>query len=276
MGLQKNILFEKYNHLKNILLEMEQVLLAYSGGVDSTLLLKASKKVLGDNVLAVTALSPTTPLHERRTAAHMAETFGVRHIEIETHELELDSFAKNPADKCYICKRYRFAALLELSKKEEIAWVIDGENADDCLDYRPGSKATKELGVRSPLREANLTKEEIRRLSRQLNLPTWDKPASACLASRIPYGNQITVERLKQVDEGETFLRDMGFIPALRVRHHGDTARIELAEEDFDKLLKGDVRDKIIVYFHSLGFQFVCLDLEGYQMGSLNRSLDQN
>jgi len=261
----------KYQKLKDILQEMGNMLAAFSGGVDSTFLLKAAKDVLGDHLLAVTALSDTTPRQERDEAVRLAEMLGVAHIIVESEEMNLPEFVKNTPDRCYICKKQRYSEMLKIAGEKGFAYLADGENYDDREDYRPGTRAAKELGVRSPLREAGLTKSDIRMISKELNLPTWNKPAFPCLASRIPYHSPITPEKLRQTDAGEIFLREIGMDPQLRVRHYGDTVRIELKAEDIAKLADDTLRIRIVNYFKSIGFDFVTLDLEGYARGSLNK-----
>jgi len=263
----------KYKKLKEIISGLKQVAVAYSGGVDSTFLLKVSSDVLGENVLAITARSATLPGKELHEAECMAKSFKVNHLIIDSDELENPDFTKNPPDKCYVCKKIRFSSLIKIAKENGFTHVIDGENHDDHKDYRPGSKAARELGVRSPLSESGLTKNDIRELSKKIGLPTWDKPAYACLATRIPYNTTITGEKLRQVNEGEEFLRNLGFSPQLRVRHYGDSARIELDPEDIPGITKASTRKKVVNYFKTLGFKFVTIDLEGYIMGSLNKTI---
>jgi len=261
----------KYSNLKNILRELGRMAVAFSGGTDSTLLLRVAREVLGDNVLAITALSETTSRSEQEGALCLARDMGVTHLLAKTCEMEIPEFVKNPRNKCYICKKSRFGMLIELAAEKEFFHVADGENRDDEKDYRPGSLAAEELGVRSPLREAGLGKSEIRALSRELGIPTWDKPAYACLASRIPYHSVITPEKLRQIDEGEEFLRELGLNPQLRLRHHGDLARIECNPEDIPKLAESILRKRVSEYFEKLGFSFTALDLGGYHMGNLNK-----
>lgn len=263
----------KFKNLSSILESMGSVLVAFSGGVDSTLLVKVCKQVLGDKVLAVTALSDITSRYERKDALRLAKKMNVEHLSLKSREMELDDFISNPPDKCYICKKHRFKSLITLAEERGIPHVVDGENADDHRDFRPGSRAAKELGVRSPLKEANLSKAEIRQLSKKLGLETWNKPSAACLASRILYHSPITSKKLKQVDEGEHFLYNLGLSGQIRVRHHGDVARLEVDARNIVKFTDEMIRNRIVKYFKSLGFKYTTLDLEGYSMGSLNRSL---
>jgi uncharacterized protein len=266
----------KVEKIKALLTGMQRVLIAFSGGVDSTLLLKVAVDTLGENALAATAISETTSRHERRDAVRLAERMGVTHLLVESQELEMPEFINNPADKCYICKKHRFSALKALAEKHGCFYVLDGSNLDDQRDFRPGIRALEELGVRSPLFETKMTKSDIRRLSQRLGLPTWNKPSFACLASRIPYNHRITPKKLQQVDAGENFLRELNFSPQLRVRHYGDTVRLEIAPDDIQKLASAILRERIVAYFKGMGFAFVTLDLEGYTMGSLNRVLNRS
>jgi pyridinium-3,5-biscarboxylic acid mononucleotide sulfurtransferase len=273
MSTEKDTLNEKFAHLKASLEGMESVLVAFSGGVDSTLLLKVAQDLLGDKTLAVTAISQLTPRQESKDAREMAELIGATYLQVDSDDLTDPVFAANPKDKCYHCKKRRFGLLKQIASEKGLKFVVDGTNSDDFNDYRPGMKAIQELEIRSPLSEAGFSKDDIRRLSRQLGLPTWDKPAFACLASRVPYGYVITAEKLKQIDEAEIFLQSMGICRQVRVRHHGAVARLEVDPGTFHQFIDRQNRIKIADYFKKLGFQFVALDLEGYAMGSLNREI---
>ncbi len=259
-----------YTDLKNILMEMGRIAIAYSGGVDSSLLLRVAFDVLNDSVIAITARSDTTPLGEYADAITFARQIGVRHILVETHEMRIPEFVQNSPDRCYVCKKYRCEALMTIASQHGFCVIADGENADDGKDYRPGSIAARELGVRSPLSEAGLTKDRVRALSKMLGLSTWNKPALACLASRIPYFRPITPEKLRQVDAAEAFIRSLGNIAQVRVRHFGDTARIEMDVKAMIRMMEPSIREQVISFLKQLGFVHVLLDLEGYRMGNLN------
>jgi uncharacterized protein len=261
-----------YEKLKGILAETGGILVAYSGGVDSTLLLRVALEVLGDRALAVTASSETYPSEEVGEAICLAHEMGARLRAIHTNEIELEQFASNPPERCFYCKQELFGKLVAIAKEEGLPVVADGSNVDDTGDYRPGMRAASELGIRSPLREAGLTKADVRELSRELGLPTWDKPSFACLASRFPYGSQITREKLSQVGEAEQMLRGMG-LRQVRVRHHGDTARIEVGLDDLPRVVGGESRARIVSELRRLGYLYVTVDLEGYHTGSMNKPL---
>ena len=264
------VLNAKLEHLQSILTAWGQVAVAFSGGVDSTFLLKAAHDLLGDRVLALTAISCTLPRREREEAQSFCQQEGIRQVLCDPHEMEVEGFRTNPPDRCYHCKHSTFSAFQQTAGEWGFSIVADGSNADDTGDYRPGMQAAAELGVRSPLRDAGLTKADIRELSRRWGLPTWDKPSAACLASRVAYGEAITVEKMNRVDAAEAFIQDLGF-RQVRLRVHGELARIEIVPEAFPALLSH--REEITEVCKSLGFAYVTLDLTGYRTGSMNETL---
>jgi len=261
----------KWETLKGILLSLNSVLVAYSGGVDSTLLLKAARDTLGEKAWAVTVKSKVHPQREVEEALQVARGMGVEPLVVELSVLDHPAFVANPPERCYHCKSLIFARLKEIAREQGLAWVVEGSNRDDLGDYRPGRHALEELGVRSPLLEAGLTKAEIRSLSRYLGLPTWDRPSLACLASRFPYGTALDAAALKQVEQAEAFLGELGF-GQRRVRHHGDVARLEIEAEDWPTLLEN--RQRIVARLHELGYTYVAVDLAGYRTGSMNEALE--
>ncbi len=263
----------KLENLKESIRQMGSLAVAYSGGVDSTFLLKVAHEVLDANVIAVTARSSTYPEREFREATDFAQRIGVRHRVIVSEELDIEGFSDNPVDRCYFCKRELFTKILDVAKQHGLKYVADGSNIDDLGDYRPGMRAVMELGVVCPLKEAGLGKNDIRILSKEMNLPTWDKPAFACLSSRFPYGQKITREKLEVIDKTEQFLMDSGF-RQVRVRHHGDMARIEVSAEERRKFFDTDLMDRIHEKFRQFGFAYVALDLKGYRTGSMNEVID--
>lgn len=263
---------DKAARLQEILAGYQSVLIAFSGGVDSAYLAIAAQQALGPRALAVTADSPSYPDSHRRLALAIARDFGLTHEVIHTGELERPEYRANPANRCYFCKDELYSRLDAFARERGIAIVVDGNNADDRGDYRPGRQAAREHGVRSPLDEADLSKDEIRELARAAGLESWNEPASACLSSRVPYGTEVSNEVLRQIEQAETVLRDLGF-RIFRVRHHDQIARLEIARSEMPRALDPDVSARLVSALKALGYHYVSLDLQGYRLGSLNEAL---
>ena len=262
-------LYEKQNSLIDYLQSLGKVAIAFSGGVDSTFLLRTAYDALGDDVLAVIGKTVSVPNREYLEAVSFCRSLGVKHSVIGVDQMSIEGFTDNPPERCYLCKKALFTAFLKEAASRGFKVLAEGSNMDDLKDYRPGQKALSELGVKSPLREAGLTKAEIRALSRELDLPTWNKPALACLATRIPCGEEITEEKLHMIEEAEACLFDLGFTQ-VRVRHHGEIARIEVEKEEISKLLKSDIALIVTARLREIGFRYITADLGGYRTGSTN------
>lgn len=264
--------YQKLEALQNLLRSMDGLAVAFSGGVDSSFLLKVAFDTLKDKVLAITADSAVFPAREVRAAADFAEQFDIRQIVIDVDEFNIEGFADNPVNRCYLCKREMLTRIISTARQYEITWVADGSNADDADDYRPGLAALQELDVISPLRETGLTKKDIRLLSQKMHLSTWDKPAFACLATRIPYGQKISREKLLMVDKAEQYLFDKGF-HQIRVRHHGEIARIEVSARERTRFMDERLMDRVDEEFRQIGFAYTTLDLQGYRAGRINEKI---
>ena len=270
--IEQMTLSEKYDFLKSYIKELGSVAVAFSSGVDSTLLLKVAHDELGDKCIALTGSSESFPQTEQEESNSFCEREGIKQVLFFSNELQNEDYAKNPKDRCYHCKHILFSTMQKLAKENGVSYVLEGSNVDDLGDYRPGLNAIAELGIKSPLREAGLTKDEIRQLSKQLDLPTFQKQSFACLASRIPYGERITAEKLKRIEEAEDFLKKKGF-SYYRVRIQDKLARIEVLPKDIERFMEDSLRNEVVAYFKQLGFSYVTLDLQGYRTGSMNEVL---
>ena len=267
--MNQKALNKKKEKLTSILKELDSLVIAFSGGVDSTFLLAMAFDTLKDNVVAVTAESPIHPEREKHEAARLAKKIGARHIIVQSREINQPDFLANPRNRCYVCKKYILEDIIRLASEMDMKNIAHGANKDDLNDYRPGFKAAEEMGILSPLIDADLSKNDIRTLSKEMNLSTWDKPSNACLASRIPYGTPITKEALAMIEHAEAFILNLG-LRTCRVRHHGDVARIETAIEDIKTILDKKNRQKIAKKLKELGYKHISIDLEGYVQGSMN------